>query len=78
MKKILLIAAVAGLASVSCRKDRTCTCTETPTTGTATTYTTKMYKVSKDDARERCIGYQTTTSFGAVSVTGDNVTCELK
>jgi hypothetical protein len=37
-----------------------------------------MYKVSKDDARERCIGYQTTTSFGAVSVTGDNVTCELK
>ncbi|MGZ3899422.1 MAG: hypothetical protein ACXVNO_10840 [Bacteroidia bacterium] len=32
MKKILLIAAVAGMAMVSCKKDRTCSCTETSTT----------------------------------------------
>jgi hypothetical protein len=34
MKKILMIAAVAGLAMASCKKDRTCTCTVTAVSST--------------------------------------------
>lgn len=34
MKKILIIAAVAGLTMGSCKKDRTCTCTVTSVSST--------------------------------------------
>ena len=34
MKKILLVAAVAGLTLVSCKKERTCKCTGSPVSST--------------------------------------------
>ena len=36
MKKIFIITALSGLAFVSCKKDRTCTCTHTEVSGTST------------------------------------------
>lgn len=72
MKKILMIAAVAGLTMVSCKKERTCTCTVTwvssTTNGVAntlptgtTTWSKKHEKVSKGGAH--CVsGENTNTS----------------
>jgi hypothetical protein len=77
MKKITLLAVVAlAVAFTSCKKDRTCKCTQTPVSqtvnGTAdpnypssgtTTTETKMSKVKKGAASSNCItGDQTTTS----------------
>jgi hypothetical protein len=78
MKKILLIAAVAGLAMASCKKDRTCTCTITPTSGTTTTETKVMYKVKKDEAQRECIGGQYTYTSGGQTFTSSDTKCELK
>ena len=85
MKKILLIAAVAGLAAVSCSKDRTCTCTNTPVTYTAngvtqpigspSTTTTKLTKVSKTSAD--CNSGEETTTWVSGTVTY-TTTCTLK
>lgn len=72
MKKVLIIAAVAGLAMVSCKKERTCTCTMTPVSSTTNgvantlptgtfTYAKKIDKVSKAGAH--CVsGENTNTS----------------
>ena len=56
MKKILLLSAVACMAmtTTSCKKDYTCTCTYTPTGGTAQTYTYELKDVKKKDAKEAC------------------------
>jgi len=81
MKKILVIAAVAGLAAVSCKKDRTCECNVTPTSGTAYTYTIKMYEAKKKHAREACyaqLGGKTTEVSGSTTTTSDDWKCELK
>ncbi len=74
MKKTLLVAAIAGLAMVSCKKDRTCTCTSTPvsstvngapqTLGTPETTVTKLTKVSKKGA-DCNSGEETTTYTGS-------------
>jgi hypothetical protein len=82
MKKILLIAAVASFAMVSCKKDRTCTCTETitPSSGSATTssYEVTIKKAKKGDAKDsQCMGYTTQTT-APVAGTKYDVTCELK
>ncbi len=72
MKKILLIAAVAGLTMASCKKDRTCTCTSTPVSqttngvaatnlGTASTSVTKITSVTKKGAACNS-GEETSTS----------------
>jgi len=55
MKKTLLIAAVAGLAMASCKKDYTCTCT-VPASGSdpAETYTYELKDVKKKDAKDAC------------------------
>ena len=53
MKKVLLIAAVAGLSMVSCKKDYTCTCTVTDN-GQTTTYTYQLKDVKKKDAKASC------------------------
>lgn len=61
MKKIILILAVASLTMVSCKKDRTCTCTlvqvsstdngvPQPTFFTSYTATNKLTKVTKKGA----------------------------
>jgi hypothetical protein len=79
MKKILLIAAVAGLTMASCSKDRTCTCTATPVSetyngiantniGSPTTTVTKLTKVSKKGA-DCNSGEQTTTATGNIGGT---------
>lgn len=82
MKKILLIAAVAGLAMASCKKDRTCTCTytSTPSSGASTTWTEEVTvkKVTKGQAKDgECRGY-TTQRTAPTSGTKTDVTCELK
>ncbi|MCW3076656.1 MAG: hypothetical protein JWO32_1265 [Bacteroidetes bacterium] len=84
MKKILLIAAVAGLAMVSCKKDRVCTCTSTSTTtyngvSTSGTYTqdVNLVKVSKRTAKLACIHTKSTYS-NSNSTTVDETDCKLK
>ncbi len=57
MKKVLLIAAVAGLAMASCKKDYVCECTMSSTepgyVGGTVKYTVK--EVSKKTAKDVCV-----------------------
>ena len=79
MKKITLLAvAFVAISFASCKKDRVCTCTTTPATGTATTDVTTFYDVKKKEARLFCVGSQNVSTSGSVSVTGSKTTCELK
>ena len=70
MKKVLLIAAVAGLSMVSCKKDYTCTCTVTYN-GQTETYTYQMKDVKKKDAKSSC------NTLGALWI-ADGGTCDFK
>ena len=67
MKKVLLIAAVAGLSMVSCKKDYTCECvTSSNFSGYAsTTSSGKTGKMKKSDAESKC-------NEGDASTTGVN------
>lgn len=76
MKKIVLIAFVAGLSMASCKKDRTCTCTMTPVSSTVNgvgqtlntgthTSVTKLEKVTKKGAA--CNSGEVTTTDTYVS-----------
>lgn len=80
MKKITLIAAVAiAVLSTSCKKDRVCTCTTTPVSGTSETYTVTYFKAKKGDARLLCTAEGTERDFTApASQKGDKTTCTLK
>ena len=79
MKKLKMIAAIAALAFASCKKDRVCTCTETPTSGTAVTTQTTYFDATKKDARLLCSAQATQTNYTApVASTGSKTTCELK
>lgn len=80
MKKVLLFVAVVTAASfASCKKDRVCTCTTTPTSGTASTYEITYFESKKHDARAACAAEATQTNYTApVATTGDKTTCELK
>lgn len=76
MKKITLLAVVAlAVAFTSCKKDRTCKCTQTPVSetvnGTAnpnyassgsTVVETKMTKVKKSAANANCVSGERTTT----------------
>lgn len=64
MKKILLIAAVAGLSMASCKKDKTCTCTYT-SNGTTSTETFTLTKISGKDAKDACTKRTSTTTSGS-------------
>ena len=78
MKKITLLAAtLVAITFASCKKDRVCTCTTTPTSGTAVTTKTTYFEARKKDAREKCIGSQTDVT-APISSVGDKKTCELK
>ncbi len=78
MKKITLLAiTVIAISFASCKKDRVCTCTTTPTSGTAVTTETTYFEVKKKDARLYCIGSQTNQT-APVANTGSKTTCELK
>ena len=48
MKKVLLIAAVAVLALSSCKKEKTCTCTDINSFGSTTTTKTVMKGTPKN------------------------------
>lgn len=76
MKKTLLIAAIAGIAMVSCKKERTCTCTTTSTAanGTVTVGTpnvTVYKKIKGGDAKNVCA---TTTNESTDSFTSGGTT----
>ncbi len=66
MKKILLIAAVAGIAMASCKKDYVCECTETSTVPGSTTETSKytIVGVSKGRAKANCASTKSEMEFG--------------
>ena len=53
MKKVLFIAAVAGLSLVSCKKDYTCECTVT-SNGQSVSGSGATGKMSKKDAEAKC------------------------
>jgi hypothetical protein len=80
MKKALLFVAIASAAFlVACKKDRVCTCTVTPVSGTASSYTVTYYAAHKKDARILCTAEA--TEYDLVTPTaakGDKTTCELK
>ena len=80
MKKItLIVLAVAGVSLASCKKDRTCTCTTTPTSGTVSTYKVTYYDAAKKDARLLCAAEATQyDAVTPVAATGNKTTCELK
>lgn len=79
MKKVLLIAAVAGLAMASCKKDHTCECTSSSTfpgsTSTTQKYTIK--EASKKTAKDVCVKRTYDMTFGGTTyVTTQD--CQLK
>ncbi len=79
MKKVLLIAAVAGLAFASCKKDYTCECTTTyvvnGVTQPSTTAEGKTGKMKKADAETKCNEGDITASSGNNSTT---IECKIK
>jgi len=78
MKKITLLAAtLVAITFASCKKDRVCTCTTTPTSGTAYTTKTTYFDAKKKDARLYCIGSQEDVT-APIASTGNKTTCELK
>ncbi|MBA3664450.1 MAG: hypothetical protein H0W61_09615 [Bacteroidetes bacterium] len=79
MKKVLLIAAVAGLSMVSCKKDYTCECTNSGN-GVTVVFDLKGHSTKKS-AESWCTGYQnsTDTQNGTTSSTyGSGTTCKIK
>jgi hypothetical protein len=77
MKKITLLAvACVAISLASCKKDRTCTCTNTSTQpdyygpGVSTKTETTIYKESKkDEARLYCLGVKNDYDYYDYSVT---------
>lgn len=79
MKKTLLIVAVASLAMASCRKDRTCTCTETSDQpGFVAQTRVETYKESKKkDATNACLSYTSKQTLPVASQYYYGENCEL-
>lgn len=75
MKKVLFIAIIAAASLASCKKDRTCTCTQTSTQpgSTSTTNVYTIIKATKGDAKKACIN--STQTSGGYTTTN---TCSLK
>lgn len=72
MKKVILIAAVAGIAFASCaKKEHDCVCSTTTTFAGSTspaTVTSVTYKdVTKRNAKTLCVSSTTTDANGAVT-----------
>jgi hypothetical protein len=79
MKKLILLALI-GVSIASCRKDRTCTCTESSDApgSTTSTYVTVHYDAKKRNARKECQSYtEKYTSVGSTPYTY-TYNCELK
>jgi hypothetical protein len=93
MKKLLILAVVAGAVATSCRKERTCECsivsTFTPANGGAATTTNYTQKTTKDKQKAKEFRYSegcysttetqtTTTPTISAGTTVDTRTCEMK
>ncbi len=88
MKKVVLIAAVAGMAMVSCKKKYTCECTttvktysngQTSTVGPNTSSNELDEKMKKSDAKDKCESSNGTTAVGNTSNGIETtVVCSLK
>ena len=90
MKKVLFIVIIAVASLASCKKDRTCTCTQnddmtttqTGGTGSNTTssYTYLMTAAKKSDAKKACVSSSKTdvqnfpSSFGSAAYSETTVT----
>jgi hypothetical protein len=75
MKKITILSvAFLALSLVSCKKDYTCTCTNTSTVAGSTTTTSEITYVDakKADAKRACV--KTTRTTGSATYTED---CKL-
>ncbi|MGZ4035684.1 MAG: hypothetical protein ACXVNN_01715 [Bacteroidia bacterium] len=70
MKKLLFLSIVAVASLASCKKDRTCTCTDS--SGNTQVYT--LTKISKGEAKDACLATSTHTSGSSTNTT----TCTLK
>ena len=79
MKKILLIAAVAGFVMASCKKDYVCECTSTSTApnSTTTTYKYNILDASKKQAKANCFKTSSDFTIGSTTYT-DTDDCKLK
>lgn len=74
MKKLTILLVLT--ACISCKKDRVCECaTETPQGIYVTT--TTLFDVKKSEARNNCIGSQTTLATSTSTTTGNKTTCKL-
>ena len=75
MKKIFLALSVCvAFTLVSCKKDRTCTCTTSSSAGGgATTYEITVLKAKKSDVKKMCV--KTTEVSNGYTITND---CKLK
>lgn len=75
MKKILLIAAVVGLAMASCKKIYTCECTVTTAGVSVTASGDTKEKMTKKDAKAECDKGDSEVTVGGVTTKSS---CELK
>ena len=71
-KTVLFIAVVAAFSFASCKKDRTCTCTDS--TSGATAQVTTYPKSTMAAARANCLSYTHVNPAGTTITT----TCNLK
>ena len=77
MKKgLLFVAVISAFSFASCKKDRTCTCTETYNGASVPggSQTITIEKAKKGDARAACLSTKETDSSGGVT----ERTCTLK
>jgi hypothetical protein len=76
MKKITLLAiAITAIGFTSCKKDRTCTCTEI-SNGQTGTYSYTIKEESKKTAKDVCTKITTTETSGN-TVTTSSTDCKL-
>jgi hypothetical protein len=80
MKKIILLVAVLVLTITSCRKDRTCTCTDTSNEpGYVSTTSVQTYgSAKKKDAKNACQSYSYKETTAGADPYTYTTTCELK
>ncbi len=83
MKKNILIAAVAFIALSACKKDYTCECTSTDTSGGNTdvfveTYTLKEVSKKTVKSSSECVSYTNTSTDSDGDVYTSSTVCAIK
>ena len=80
MKKITLLSiALIAISVASCKKDRTCSCTETDNSVGATTteYKVVYKKVTKGSAKAACMSLEVTPDGQTAPIITEKRTCTL-